>query len=338
MSYTFLLASGEEFSAECYSDIPVFARSKSSRSAEKSSYKDSATESCPASPSGTMCELSTASRGAEKSTAFAEASRVRTFPQREKARVSTGREAAYGASSRVLLAKYDRDSRLWKTLQCSFLGDSDECLETFPRSGMTRDGLLWELTMSELPTGANAFGFWRTPDTGAGGRISAEKAADFAAGKTRASGSAIQIRLCDQVRHPQLWPKPKYLTPKATDKGYAESQSTFVKRNGDRTMNCYASLSSQVLQMSGGDGLAMTYPTPKCQDSRAALTDRHKGNLGEVIHGRYLGGGNETPQTTKARLNPNWVEWLMGWPIGWTDLRPLATDKFRSWRQQLLTF
>lgn len=24
-------------------------------------------------------------------------------------------------------------------------------------------------------------------------------------------------------------------------------------------------------------------------------------------------------------------EYLMGWPIGWTDLRPLATDKFRSW-------
>ena len=26
-----------------------------------------------------------------------------------------------------------------------------------------------------------------------------------------------------------------------------------------------------------------------------------------------------------------WVEWLMGWPLGWTDLRPLATDRFRQW-------
>lgn len=39
-----------------------------------------------------------------------------------------------------------------------------------------------------------------------------------------------------------------------------------------------------------------------------------------------------------ARLNPDWVEWLMGWPIGWTDLKPLATGKFRLWRQKLLTF
>lgn len=29
--------------------------------------------------------------------------------------------------------------------------------------------------------------------------------------------------------------------------------------------------------------------------------------------------------------NPEWREWLMGWPIGWTDLKPLATDRFRSW-------
>lgn len=26
-------------------------------------------------------------------------------------------------------------------------------------------------------------------------------------------------------------------------------------------------------------------------------------------------------------LNPTWVEWLMGWPLGWTDLKPLATDR-----------
>ena len=32
-----------------------------------------------------------------------------------------------------------------------------------------------------------------------------------------------------------------------------------------------------------------------------------------------------------GHLNPTWVEWLMGWPIGWTDLKPLETDKFRQW-------
>jgi hypothetical protein len=34
------------------------------------------------------------------------------------------------------------------------------------------------------------------------------------------------------------------------------------------------------------------------------------------------------------QLNPRWVEWLMGWPIGWVSLEPLATGKFRQWLQQ----
>jgi len=32
-----------------------------------------------------------------------------------------------------------------------------------------------------------------------------------------------------------------------------------------------------------------------------------------------------------GKLNPQWVEWLMGWPIGWTDLEPLAMDKYQQW-------
>jgi len=36
---------------------------------------------------------------------------------------------------------------------------------------------------------------------------------------------------------------------------------------------------------------------------------------------------------TGGLLNPNWVEWLMGWPVGWTDLKPLETDKFQQWQR-----
>jgi hypothetical protein len=32
-----------------------------------------------------------------------------------------------------------------------------------------------------------------------------------------------------------------------------------------------------------------------------------------------------------GQLNPDWVEWLMGWPIGWTDCEPLGTDRFLLW-------
>jgi DNA (cytosine-5)-methyltransferase 1 len=57
--------------------------------------------------------------------------------------------------------------------------------------------------------------------------------------------------------------------------------------------------------------------TPKVQDSRHALRDRGKGNLGEQVSGLHNGG----------KLNPTWTEWLMGWPLEWTDLKPLEMDK-----------
>jgi hypothetical protein len=39
-----------------------------------------------------------------------------------------------------------------------------------------------------------------------------------------------------------------------------------------------------------------------------------------------------------GHLNPTWVEWLMGWPLGWTDLKPLEMDKFQEWQQQHSNF
>jgi hypothetical protein len=40
-----------------------------------------------------------------------------------------------------------------------------------------------------------------------------------------------------------------------------------------------------------------------------------------IEEARAMGAGNG------GKLNPMWVEWLMGWPLGWTDLKPLVMDK-----------
>lgn len=242
MSYTYLAESGEVSSAECFSDIPAFAPSRLSLTVEKFSSKDNATESSQNSQSGTTCGLSTGDRGAEKSTAFAEAFRAKTSPQRARARELTGREAAYGQSSRVLLAKFDPATRSWKTRQCSLFGDSDECLETFPRWGMTQGGLLWELTTLEHPTDASASGYWRTP------------------------------------------------TPLASD------------------------------------------GSP--QQAVSKVCHLRKSNFGARVHSLPYW----ILKNHNMRCTPTMSEWLMGYPISWTDSAPLATDKFRSWRQQLLTF
>ena len=38
----------------------------------------------------------------------------------------------------------------------------------------------------------------------------------------------------------------------------------------------------------------------------------------------------------KGNLNPDWVEWLMGWPVGWTDLKPLSMDAVNEWMTRML--
>lgn len=33
-------------------------------------------------------------------------------------------------------------------------------------------------------------------------------------------------------------------------------------------------------------------------------------------------------------INPNFAEWMMGWPDGWTDLKELEMDKFQQWQEK----
>jgi hypothetical protein len=40
--------------------------------------------------------------------------------------------------------------------------------------------------------------------------------------------------------------------------------------------------------------------------------------------------GNIQPYSG-GRLNPEWVEWLMGWPIGWTSLNPIDPENVKKW-------
>jgi hypothetical protein len=74
-----------------------------------------------------------------------------------------------------------------------------------------------------------------------------------------------------------------------------------------------------------GDGLATAvkhWPTPTCHDRKGKSgAKRGKGAVGGPCLTMVVGG----------TLNPMWVEWLMGWPIGWTDCDALEMDRFRQW-------
>lgn len=64
-------------------------------------------------------------------------------------------------------------------------------------------------------------------------------------------------------------------------------------------------------------------PTPRASDYKGAATNRFAGG------GYYRHQLHELTEATPfgiiGRLNPEWVEWLMGFPIGWTELSASET-------------
>jgi hypothetical protein len=92
-------------------------------------------------------------------------SRARTSATQENAPGLRANAADYGQNTPVLLAKYDLDTQSWKTSQLCLDGDYQEFSETWPRSGMTRNGKLYLLPMSAHRTAGSESGLWPTPDT-----------------------------------------------------------------------------------------------------------------------------------------------------------------------------
>lgn len=74
------------------------------------------------------------------------------------------------------------------------------------------------------------------------------------------------------------------------------------------------------------------YPTPQKSDAAKwnHMTEEKRKEKGQSV--RLINVlRSEYGVPTGGKQSPEFTEWLMGWPIGWTDLKPLETDKFQRW-------
>jgi len=86
-----------------------------------------------------------ADRGEELLTLYLVDFHARTSVPQVKAQELTENDQECGEKWLASLGKYDLDTSLWKTHQCSLLGDLDEFLETWPQWGLMRNGEFWEV-------------------------------------------------------------------------------------------------------------------------------------------------------------------------------------------------
>jgi hypothetical protein len=126
--------------------------------------------------------------------------------------------------------------------------------------------------------------------------------------------------LREEVMQPQNWPTATTRDWKDTNATVPPSRATPSKQTlGQRV--AYIGLQDQAkLNTNGKSQESQKWPTPRAnkvhpqitEENREHLANRKKSNLEEDIAGHC---GKAT-----GKLNPNWVEHLMGLPVGWTQL------------------
>lgn len=206
--------------------------------------------------------------------------------------------AGFGRRPSSSFASYDPAGFCWRTSAVSLDGDWETYSETWPRSGMTRNGTAYqrqpsapvtsEIEYSLLPTPR-----WPTPQA-------------FDAGVKPETGQARvesgrQVNLAHAVGLDPMWP-----TPTAEQGRRMRPDGTPYGKRKNPTLN---------------DAVTM-WPTPTARifENGGDAPGRKGGPSlkGAMISKRGSSGRRLGPMTG-GHLNPMWVEWLMGFPLGWTD-------------------
>lgn len=258
----------------------------------------------------------------------AAASPARTSASPARVPAWTVSDPACGESFAVSLATFDPATCSWRAWGLYAAEDSEPFSQTLLRSGMTRSGTLFQLPPLARLTSVTASGSsgmqLSTPtatmaDRGGRGDLIKQlrgnkspsghyktllptpTANDYGSSQngTRADGSTFK-----QAGKPSLSTMARHgliPTPTAADANGSGSRNTATsKAHPGVSLTNWA-------RGDGGQGRLL--PTPQAEDHRncADYSDRSRGHSPQL---RHLGTG---------RLNPRFVEWMMGFQLDWTS-------------------
>ena len=299
-----------------YLDTSPSVQSKSMSIASRSYQHGRKTVVFHGFPSLQMSRNSTENLGGELLTWFLAGFPAKTSAPPERAEESkTANAPASGWKWPGSSAKYDPASASWKTRQCSLLGDSEEFSGTWPRWGTMRNGECWERQMWERRTSGTEYGLW--PTVTVCGNYNRK-------GASANSGDGLATAV-------KMWPTPT--------KSDGEGGPGCSGRAGGLNLRTAVALlptptatNTKAVHMRGADKgkarQARSYlPTPTVNDAKNSTLPPS-----QVEHDNLPGYLLRDGEKSGGQLSPMWVEWLMGWPLGWTDCAVSATGKSHSAR------
>lgn len=197
-------------------------------------------------------------------------------------------------------AQFSPDSYSLKTSQICLTGDLTVFSGNLPKAGLMRNGKLYQRPAWVRRTKGNGFSLLPTARTrglcgGSGSREMAQTLVD----------QGFHKETMEAMLGTSLLP-----TPKAQDAKHSPSNALNNQANGHQ------------MHLPHAVGLL---PTPKAMDGdRGSLGTITKFNnkTGRKALKSAIGNLQPDPNQIKGQLNPEFVEWMMGYPLGWTDITP----------------
>lgn len=216
---------------------------------------------------------------------------AKTCPTPAREPVWLGHVPAFGGSTSEPFAEFDPDSLSWRTFQLSLLEDWTSFSGTWPRAGMTRSGTAFRRQPSAPLTVVTGSSLLHTP-TAKANQSSPSMA-------TRDRGSWFR----------DLWPTP-----------------TVVDMGRNKTLDEWDEWTGKMRDAHGnGNGHGRSLDVEVRRSLWATPTAHPRTHSPrQVDHGAQL-ANQVAAAGTPGTLNPTWVEWLMGFPLGWTDCEPSET-------------
>jgi hypothetical protein len=257
------------------------------------------------------CEPSLPPTEIGQSISSAAASRAKTSALQARVQDSPGQGLVFGASLQESFAKLPPDGSLWRTSAPSLLGDSEPFSKTWPASGLMRNGTAYQLVPLVRRTAGKESGSLPFGTPTANEKLATAYPTPNMGERFRRRHGGNLLESVANVMYP---------TPSASQMP-CEGTVRLARQRwlaGDCTLEEANAIAGRDVRDKQGKVPAM-WPTPTTQDA--------SNNGGPSQYER-----NSLPLNAVAggALNPTWVEWLMGFPPGWTDLGDSATPSSRK--------